>query len=54
MVDSVVDSVKAIINNGGTIVQPTGMDAPEVTAGFNDPSEKYSGYFNNSKKLIQD
>src|SRR5207245_3573523 len=32
MVISVVATVAAVIANGGTIVQPIGMDAPEITA----------------------
>jgi len=32
MVDSVAKTVEAVIANGGQIVQPIGMDAPEITA----------------------
>ncbi len=37
MVDSVEAAVKAVVANGGEIVQPIGMDAPEITARFRDP-----------------
>ena len=30
MVDSVAATINAVISNGGEIVQPTGVDAPEV------------------------
>jgi predicted enzyme related to lactoylglutathione lyase len=38
MVDSVASVVDAIVANGGTIVQPIGADAPEITARFRDPA----------------
>src|SRR6266576_3538402 len=38
MVDSVAATIEAIVAHGGTIVQPIGMDAPEVTARFSDPA----------------
>lgn len=37
MVDSVEAAVKAVVANGGEIVQPIGMDAREITARFRDP-----------------
>src|SRR5262249_42385995 len=37
MVDSVESTVQAVIAAGGTIVQPLGVDAPEITARFRDP-----------------
>jgi predicted enzyme related to lactoylglutathione lyase len=45
MVDRVATTVGAIINNGGKIVQPIGMDAPEVTARFSDPAGNVFGLF---------
>src|SRR6185436_5603154 len=38
MVDSVAATIDAILARGGRIVQPIGMDAPEVTARFSDPA----------------
>lgn len=33
------------INNGGKIVQPPGMEAPEITARFTDPTGNILGLF---------
>ena len=38
MVDSVADSVEAVLAHGGQVVQPIGVDAPEITARFRDPA----------------
>src|ERR1700745_2985315 len=43
MVDSVEDAVKAVVAQGGEIVQPIGADAPEITARFKDPGGNVSG-----------
>ena len=45
MVDDAAASVKAIIDNGGKIVQPLGADAPEVTARFTDPAGNILGIY---------
>jgi predicted enzyme related to lactoylglutathione lyase len=45
MVDSVVTTIDAIITNGGRIVQPIGVDAPEVTARFSDPAGNIIGLY---------
>ena len=45
MVDSVAKTIDAIINSGGRIVQPIGMDAPEVTARFSDPAGNIIGLY---------
>ena len=37
MVNSVAATLELITANGGKIVQPIGMDAPEITARFRDP-----------------
>jgi len=37
--------MKAIIENGGKIVQPVGGDAPEITARFSDPSGNILGLY---------
>src|SRR5947209_18098514 len=45
MVDSVAATVEAVIANGGTIVQPIGADAPEITARFSDPAGNILGLY---------
>ncbi|HEX8941810.1 MAG TPA: VOC family protein [Gemmatimonadaceae bacterium] len=45
MVDSVAASIEAVVANGGTIVQPIGGDAPEVTARFHDPAGNVMGLY---------
>jgi predicted enzyme related to lactoylglutathione lyase len=45
MVDSVAAAVEAVIASGGKIVQPIGMDAPEITARFSDPAGNVLGLY---------
>jgi predicted enzyme related to lactoylglutathione lyase len=45
MVDSVAAVVEVVIANGGKIVQPIGMDAPEITARFSDPAGNVFGLY---------
>ena len=45
MVDDIEITIKAIIENGGKIVQPVGMDAPEITVRFSDPSGNILGLY---------
>ena|SRR5437870_13561945 len=45
MVDSVATTIDAVIAKGGRIVQPIGMDAPEVTARFSDPAGNILGLY---------
>jgi predicted enzyme related to lactoylglutathione lyase len=45
MVDSVTDAVEAVTANGGEIVQPIGVDAPELTARFRDPAGNVIGLY---------
>jgi uncharacterized protein len=45
MVNDIESTMKAIIENGGKIVQPVGMDAPEITARFSDPSGNILGLY---------
>src|SRR5437660_7620397 len=45
MVDSVAAAVDAVIAHGGKIVQPIGMDAPEITARFSDPAGNVLGLY---------
>jgi len=37
--------IKAVVANGGTIVQPIGADAPEITARFADPAGNVMGLY---------
>src|ERR1041385_3863284 len=43
MVDSVAATIDLVIANGGVIVQPIGVDAPEITARFKDPAGNVLG-----------
>ena len=45
MVDSVADTIEAVIAHGGQIVQPIGGDAPEITARFRDPGGNVIGLY---------
>jgi predicted enzyme related to lactoylglutathione lyase len=45
MVDDIEVSIKAVIDNGGKIVQPVGLEAPEITARFSDPAGNILGLF---------
>mgnify|MGYP003579096432 CR=1 FL=1 len=44
-VDSVAAAVDAVRAQGGEIVQPIGVDAPEVTARFRDPGGNVIGLY---------
>ena len=45
MVDDMTKSIAAVEANGGTIVQPVGADAPEITAQFKDPAGNVMGMY---------
>jgi predicted enzyme related to lactoylglutathione lyase len=45
MVDSVEDTIKRVVVNGGVIVQPVGVDAPEITARFRDTEGNVLGLY---------
>ena len=45
MVDNVVETVEALTAHGGEIVQPIGVDAPEITARFRDPGGNVIGLY---------
>lgn len=47
MVDNIEETIAAVLANGGTIVQPVGMDAPEITARFSDPAGNIIGLYQN-------
>jgi len=50
MVDSVEATLKAVVGGGGRIVQPVGMDAPEITARFSDPAGNVIGLYQQPNK----
>jgi len=45
MVDSVSATIDVITAQGGTLVQPIGADAPEITARFRDPAGNLIGLY---------
>ena len=45
MVDDAAKACEAVVANGGTIVQPIGADAPEITARFRDPGGNILGIY---------
>ena|SRR6187399_866851 len=45
MVDSVEKTLDDVVTHGGTIVQPIGVDAPEITARFLDPGGNVIGLY---------
>ena len=45
MVNSVADSLETIVAHGGQVVQPIGVDAPEITARFRDPGGNVIGLY---------
>jgi predicted enzyme related to lactoylglutathione lyase len=45
MVDDINVTIDAVNANGGKIVQPVGMDAPEITARFSDPAGNVIGLY---------
>lgn len=45
MVDDIEAAIRSVIENGGTIVQPVGADAPEITARFADPAGNVIGLY---------
>lgn len=45
MVDDIASAIDSLIANGGELVQPVGLDAPEITARFRDPDGNVLGLF---------
>lgn len=45
MVEDLAATVRAVVANGGEIVQPPGVDAPEATARFRDPGGNVIGLY---------
>jgi predicted enzyme related to lactoylglutathione lyase len=54
MVDSVAATVDAVLANGGEIVQPIGVDAPEITARFRDPAGNVIGLYQDPSRPMGD
>jgi predicted enzyme related to lactoylglutathione lyase len=50
MVDNAADTLNLITANGGAIVQPIGVDAPEITARFKDPGGNVIGVYQEPAK----
>jgi hypothetical protein len=50
MVDNVEAAVAAVVAHGGEIVQPVGVDAPELTARFADPGGNVMGLYEEPRK----
>lgn len=49
MVKDIHAAVRAVISNGGSIVQEVGVDAPEITARFTDPAGNVLGLYQRPK-----
>ncbi|MFY9550316.1 MAG: VOC family protein [Thermoanaerobaculia bacterium] len=45
MVANVAATIDTVVAHGGELVQPIGMDAPEVTARFRDPAGNIIGLY---------
>ncbi len=50
MVDSVEETVKNAVANGAKLVQPIGVDAPEITARVSDPAGNVIGLYQQPNK----
>ena len=50
MVDSISTTVETVVAHGGRIVQPLGVDAPELTARFADPDGNVLGLYQEPKQ----
>jgi predicted enzyme related to lactoylglutathione lyase len=50
MVDDIAAACAAIVANGGEIVQPIGVDDPEITARFRDPGGNIVGLYQEPRK----
>ena len=45
MVDDVAATLDVVVAHGGEVVQPIGVDAPEITARFRDPAGNVLGLY---------
>ena len=52
LVDSVAAALEDVVAHGGRLVQPIGMDAPEVTARFRDPGGNVVGLYQEPHRLL--
>lgn len=52
MVDSVSETINAVIAQGGELVQPIGADAPEITARFRDPAGNIIGLYQQPESSV--
>ncbi len=43
-------TIKAVVEHGGKIVQPVGMEAPEITALFSDPTGNVLGLYQHRQR----
>jgi len=50
MVDSVEATIESVRAHGGEIVQPVGVDAPEITARFRDPGGNIIGLYQEPRR----
>ena len=50
MVDSVTATLDAVVVHGGEVIQPIGVDAPEVTGRFRDPAGSVIGLYQEPMK----
>lgn len=50
MVDSVVETLEKVKSSGGRVVQPVGLDAPEITARISDPAGNVIGLYQEPEK----
>jgi len=53
MVDSVAKTVEAVVAHGGRIVQPIGVDVPEITARLADPDGNVLGLYQEPNQPAQ-
>ncbi len=50
MVCGMEATLEAVVSNGGTVVQPVGVDDPEITARFSDPAGNVLGLYQHSMR----
>jgi predicted enzyme related to lactoylglutathione lyase len=53
MVDDIDATIRAVVANGGEIVQPIGVDAPEITARFRDPGGNVLGLYQEPNRVAR-
>jgi predicted enzyme related to lactoylglutathione lyase len=50
LIDDIEVTIQKVKDHGGTIIQPVGLDAPEITAHFRDPSGNILGLYQEPSK----